>query len=66
MGSFPRISGGVDLHAASCIRHVIEFSASSISSGCFNLILRFMLSLVWVCKAFQSVVGDISLGGLGL
>jgi len=66
IGSFPGISEGVDLHAASCIRHVIYFTASSISSCCSSLILRLVFASICVRKAFQPVFGDVSLGVFGL
>jgi hypothetical protein len=66
MGSFPGVVCGVAGHAASCIRHVREFTASSISSGCFSLMLSFILSSMYVWKAFQSVLDVVSLGVFGL
>jgi uncharacterized membrane protein (DUF485 family) len=64
VGAFPGGVRSVDFHAASCIRHVKECTASSISSGCFSLMLSFILSTIWVRKAFQSVLCVISLGAL--
>ena len=66
MGSFAGGVGGVDFHAASCIRHVRECTALSMSSGSFNLMLSFILSAMWVRKAFHSVLDVVSLGVCGL
>jgi len=61
--SFPGGVGGVDFHAASWNIHVKECTASSMSSGCFSLMLSFILSSVCARKAFQSVLDDVSLDG---
>jgi hypothetical protein len=66
VGSFPGGVSGVNCHAASCSRHVKECTASSISSGCFSLMLSFILSTMCVRKAFQYVLDVISLGVFGL
>jgi hypothetical protein len=66
VGSFPGGVGGMDFHVASYSRHVKECAASSISSGCFSLMLSFILSTICVQKAFQSVLDVISLGVFGL
>jgi hypothetical protein len=66
VGPFPRVAGGVDRRAASCIRRVKVCTAFSTSAGCFNWILRCVFSFMWVRKLFQSVFGDVSLGMTGL
>ena len=65
VGPFPGVAGGVDRRAASCIRHVKVCTALSMS-GCFNWILRCVLSFMWVLKLFQSLFVDVSLGMIGL
>jgi hypothetical protein len=66
VGSFRRVAGGVDRHAASCIKHVKVCTASSTSADCFNGMMRCVYSFRWVLKLFLSVLGDVSLVMAGL